>query len=162
MRKLIVLAGLVVIAGCARQAPDCGALEVRDAWVRAMPAGAGMTAGYMRVINPGEATVVVTGAQSAAFGKVTMHRTVINNGQVHMEPIDAISVPPDEAVVFKPGGRHLMLMQPQKSGLADDQVTMRLACGADHLRFTSDIRETAPHTGMGHQRGHDSGHRMGP
>lgn len=143
MRILLLLLATLVV-GCTQQAPDCGALEIGQAWVRAVPAGAGMTAGYLRLRNPGARDVRVTGFASEAVGRVAMHRTVSENGQTHMEPVSEVVVPAVGEVAFTPGGRHLMLFEAGQVPEVGGTVSLRLACGDAEHAFTTAVREQAP------------------
>lgn len=149
MRILILIATIFALVGCTREAPDCGALEVADAWVRAVPAGAGMTGGYLRLQNPGDTSVRVVGAESAAFGRVEMHRSVGNDGQMRMKPVQEVTVPSGGNMSFAPGDRHLMLFEPGEPIAAGDRVPMRLSCGNAHVAFKAEVRERAPDSGSG-------------
>lgn len=143
-RLVLMLVVAAALSACARQAPDCGALEVADAWIRAVPADAGMTAGYLVLRNPGSADVRVTGFGSKAFGRAQMHMTMAEHGQATMHHMDTITVPAGEPVAFAPGARHLMLFQPQIELAPGNSVPMHLACGDDRLAFIARVRTRAP------------------
>ncbi|MCE5232198.1 MAG: copper chaperone PCu(A)C [Mizugakiibacter sp.] len=117
-------AALLMIAAATAQA--AGRLTVEDAWIRAAPPGAMMLAGYMVLGNTGDAPVVVTAADSDAFGDVSMHRTIEENGVARMRPLERVAVAPGARVAFAPGGMHLMLMQPKRALRPGDKVAIRL------------------------------------
>jgi periplasmic copper chaperone A len=94
-------------AGTASDVP-----AVTDAWIRAVPPGAKMTAGYLTVHNPSAEPLVIVGVESPAFGSIEMHGTVVADGVARMRQQDTVTVAPGETVRFEPGGLHLMLMQP--------------------------------------------------
>ncbi len=85
-------------------------VAVSDAWVRWLPAGLPM-GGYMSLRNTGTRPLRLTGARSASFGKVMLHRSEVIGGMARMVHVDTITVPPGGSVRFAPGGYHLMLMQ---------------------------------------------------
>ena len=85
-------------------------VAVSDAWVRWLPAGLPM-GGYMGLRNTGTQPLRLTGARSASFGRVMLHRSEIIGGMARMAHVDTITVPPGGSVRFAPGGYHLMLMQ---------------------------------------------------
>jgi periplasmic copper chaperone A len=91
--------------------PAAEAAVVSEAWVRAVPPTARMTAGYLKLHNPGPDELVVVGAESPLFGSVEMHGTEIVDGVARMRHQERLSVPAGETVSFEPGGLHLMLMQ---------------------------------------------------
>jgi len=81
-----------------------------------------MLAGYCEIRNTGAEAVVVTGAQSASFDEVSLHETVQNKGRASMRLLDTVEIAPGEKVIFSPGGKHLMLVNPVKSLSAGEKV----------------------------------------
>ncbi|HEX7112759.1 MAG TPA: copper chaperone PCu(A)C [Mizugakiibacter sp.] len=137
---LLLMAGTVAHAG--------GRLTVEDAWIRAAPPGAMMLAGYMALGNTGDASVVLDAADSDAFGDVSMHRTVEEDGVARMRPLERVTVAPGQRVTFAPGGMHLMLMQPKRALHPGDRITIRLR-HADGTTTSVEfaVREDAPEVG---------------
>lgn len=146
VKAALLGAGVLALAACGRSAPDCGALAVEAAWVRAAPPGASMTAGYFIARNPGTAAVRVTGVASPDFQSAAMHRTKHSDGQMQMTPIEAFSVDPGGSYRFAPGGAHLMLHAPKQALQAGDTVNFELLCadGAGRLAFTATVRQRPP------------------
>ena len=104
---------MVSFTACAR---DC-APQVRDGWVRLPPPGMAMEdmammAGFGRIENHCPAPVTIVSASSAAFADTSLHETKIVDGISRMRPVPELRIAPDAAAVLKPGGLHLMLMQP--------------------------------------------------
>lgn len=139
-------AALLLVAGTVAHA--AGQLTVEDAWIRAAPPGAMMLAGYMALGNTGDAPVVLIAADSDAFGDVSMHRTVEENGVARMRPLERVSVASGQRVVFAPGGMHLMLMQPKRALHPGDRITIRLR-QADGTTISAEfvVREDASAAG---------------
>lgn len=148
--RLIILALAATLWGCSPEAPPPAApapapapsatpvtapavagLVVSDAWVRQVPPAARMTAGYLRVHNPGPAPLEIVGVESPQFGSIELHGTVMEDGVARMRHQDTVVIAPGETVSFEPGGLHLMLMQPvngvPSSGAVD--LTLVLADG---------------------------------
>ena len=127
MRLLPILSAvLVLLAGCAPEATDpapepasdapqaaatAGEPSVEGAWIRSVPPTSRMTAGYLRVHNPGPEPLVIVGAESPLFGAVEVHGTTMVDGVSRMRQQDSVTVAPGETASFEPGGLHLMLMQ---------------------------------------------------
>jgi copper(I)-binding protein len=86
---------------------------VRDGWVRLGPAGMPMMAGFGRIENHCPTPVTVTGASSPAFGSAQLHETKIVDGVNRMRAVPELRIAPDGVAVLKPGGLHLMLMEPR-------------------------------------------------
>ena len=58
--------------------------------------------------------VTIVGASSPAFGEVSLHETRIVDGVSRMRALPELRIAPGDSAVLKPGGMHLMLMQPQR------------------------------------------------
>lgn len=137
-----LLAGAMLLAWGAHAQE---ALQVEDAWIRAAPPGVSTTAGYMVLRNSGPATITLTGAESPDFGRLMLHRTVIEEGQARMVHQMAIPIAPGESVAFEPGGYHIMLMQPRKRFEAGDRVSVTLRFeGHEPLVLEVPVRKNPP------------------
>jgi len=82
------------------------------AWVRAMPPGMKMTAGFGTLRNAGSEPIEIRVFSSAEFGKVSLHRTEIVDGMSRMREVPSVQLAPGASVDLEPGGYHLMLMMP--------------------------------------------------
>ena len=107
------LLALLLAAGATQAAARECAPAMKDGWVRLPPAAMPMMAGFGRITNPCPAPVVIVSASSPAFGEVSLHETRIVDGVSRMRAIEQLRIAPDGAAIFKPGGMHLMLMQPR-------------------------------------------------
>lgn len=133
MMKAVFAGVLVLLAGSAR-AGECQP-RLRDGWIRLAPGTMAMPmlAGFGRIENPCAKPVAVVGAQSPAFGGVSLHRTSMADGMSRMRPVAELPIPAGGTAVLEPGGLHLMLMQPAspiKAGLKVP-VTFRLKDGRE-------------------------------
>ena len=117
---------LLSVAACARDR-DCMP-QVRDGWVRMPPgpmAGAmPMMAGFGRIENRCPMPATIVSASSPAFGDISLHETRIVDGVSRMRPVPDLRIAPDDAAVLKPGGLHLMLMQPRARLKAGSKVAV--------------------------------------
>ena len=113
---------LVALCGsaCAR---DC-VPQVRDGWIRLGPAGMPMMAGFGRIENRCPTPITITAARSAAFAETSLHETRILDGMSRMREVSELRVAPGDAAVLKPGGLHLMLMQPHAALKAGSRVAV--------------------------------------
>lgn len=93
------------------QAREC-APQMKEGWVRLPPAAMPMMAGFGRIANPCPMPVVIVSASSPAFADVSLHETRIVEGVSRMREVSELRIPSDDAATLKPGGLHLMLMQP--------------------------------------------------
>ena len=125
-------------------APACAGLEVRDAWIREAPPGAGMTAGYAQLLNRGSATLRIDGATSGFFGDASLHRTTLVNGSYVMEPVPVLEIPAGASVLLAPNGLHLMLMQPSRPLRAGERVPVSFSCGQNRTGIDFTVRADIP------------------
>ena len=105
---------------CAR---EC-APQVREGWVRLLPGGMPMQAGFGRIENRCAVPVTIVAARSAAYGSVELHETRIVDGVSRMRAVPELRIAPEGSAVLKPGGLHLMLMQPHKPLKAGSKVAI--------------------------------------
>jgi len=114
--------GLAVFFAAGGAAHAQGRLAVHDAWMRAMPPGATMAAGYATLSNDGDAPVTIITAQSDDFRSVTLHETIVSGDMSKMREVHRLVVAPGATVKLEPGGRHLMLMSPRHDIVAGGKV----------------------------------------
>ena len=108
--KLARLFALLLMAACA---PEPGPpLVVSDLEIMAPLPGRSMSAGYLLLENRSDAPINITRIESAGFGRVEMHETVIEDDVARMRRMTSLEVPARDAVRLERGGKHLMLMQP--------------------------------------------------
>lgn len=99
----------MALSACAR---DC-VPQVREGWVRLLPGGMPMHAGFGRIENTCATPVRIVAASSPAYGSVELHESRIVGGVSRMRAVPELRIAPDDSAVLKPGGLHLMLMQPR-------------------------------------------------
>lgn len=85
------------------------AIELSEAWIRALPPSQPVTAAYLSVTNKGEEVVDVTGAKIELAGRVEIHHTREVDGYMRMEKLSQLEVAPGSSLQMMPGGVHLML-----------------------------------------------------
>lgn len=102
---------LVSVGACARENGQC-APQVREGWVRLVPGGMPMHAGFGRIENSCTAPATIVSASSPSYGSVMVHESRIVNGVSEMRMLQELRIAPDDAAVLKPGGLHLMLGDP--------------------------------------------------
>jgi len=105
MLRFLLILGLLLPASAFAE------LEIVDAWIKNLPPSVPMRAGYMTIHNPGETAVTILSIRSDAFASIDIHRSVMQDGMMRMDPVTALSIAPGESLQLAPGGYHLM-MQP--------------------------------------------------
>ncbi len=104
---VMVLVG-AALAGCGEADPS-PRLQVEDAWAR--PARAGDTgAVYLTIRNTSRVADALLGAQSDAARAAEMHETQTAGNVAQMHAAHRLEIPAGNAVQFKPGGLHIMLV----------------------------------------------------
>lgn len=135
-RCFLILAGML-LAACSPPDVD-STLEFQEAWVRATPPGAMMTASFGRLINRTDASLEITAYTSPDYGDVSLHRTVIENGVSRMREAPELSIPPGGEIELAPGGYHLMLMLPTQASGQHERVVLYIE-EAGGRRFSFEI-----------------------
>lgn len=137
MKKIALLlcssafAGLLSWAGVVAAGDD--GLVLDDAWIRAMPPGMKMTAGFGQLRNTGPDAVELTAFTSPQFGDVSLHRTELEDGVSRMREIPALVIEPRATLALEPGGYHLMLMMPAAPLAAGQTVIVDMIAGDDRV-----------------------------
>ena len=125
-----------------------------DAWVRSVPPGAAVAAAYGRLVHQGDEPVTITSVTSSLGAVAQMHDIIADGDQRRMVGVDASTVAPGEALVFSPGGRHIMLMEFEQAPAEGDEIELcAVTQDGDTICTMAPVRRNAP--GSSH---HDSGH----
>ena len=107
--RIALLLLCLPLSACAR---DC-APQVKDGWIRLMPGGMAMQAGFGRIDNRCPMPATIVSASSPAYASVELHESKTVGGVSRMRAVPELRIAPDGAAVLQPGGLHLMLMQPK-------------------------------------------------
>ena len=113
-------------------------LDFADAWIRAVPPGMGMTAGFGTIRNTGAGDLEITAFASPEFGDVSLHRTEMSDGVSRMREVPSLPVPASSSVELAPGGYHLMLMKPLEALREGQPVTVEMTA-ADGRVFRFEV-----------------------
>lgn len=129
---------LACLSCCGAALAGQQALVFENAWVRAMPPGMKMTAGFGVLRNRGSSPIELTGFSSPQFGRVSLHRSETVDGVSRMREVATLRVGPGESVELTPGGYHLMLMAPGPNRAQAGSVTVLMHAG-DGRDFRFDL-----------------------
>ena len=130
--RCLLLAAMLACAAAPVSAagkPAACAPVVRDGWIRLLPGGMPMHGGFARIDNPCAVAQKITAVASDAYGDASLHETTLVNGISRMRALPALVVPAHGSVELKPGGLHLMLMDPKKPLKPGDHVVLRFSAG---------------------------------
>jgi len=124
---------------------DGPSTRVSHVWIREAPPGVDVLGGYFVLENLTKKPLSLTSVSSPDFGSVMMHQTVQQGSEESMQEVPKIDLPPHGSIEFKPGGYHLMLMQPKKNLGAGDTVTLMLAFSdGSELAILAPVRRDPP------------------
>ena len=130
--KTLVLKFLLLACLCTGEVLAAEAsLAIGDAWIREAPPGATVLAGYLRLDNRGDKTLVIGTIRSEDFERIELHRTVVDEGIARMVPVERLEILPGDSVSLEPGGMHLMLFNPARSLRQDDRVVFSVELAED-------------------------------
>ncbi len=101
-------------------------LEISDARIKNLPPTVPVRAGYMTIHNSSQMAVSIIAIRSDAFASVEIHRSVMQDGMMHMEPVGNLQIAPGASLQLAPGGLHLMMMQPVESSRPGDEIEIIL------------------------------------
>ncbi|HEX7964708.1 MAG TPA: copper chaperone PCu(A)C [Gammaproteobacteria bacterium] len=114
-------------------------------WIRQAPPGVSVLAGYFSIENLTDKPLTLTSVKSPDFGTVEMHESVSQGGTESMRQVGEVDIPALGSVEFKPGGYHVMLMQPKKNLFAGDMVSLTLAFSdGSELAILAPVRRDPP------------------
>lgn len=136
---LIILAIAILASGCATKTaapstPVSAGITIEHAWARpsSQMASGGMggmenltSAAYFTIRNDGPADRL-TDATGDIARSVEIHETKMDGGMAKMERLTGIDIPANGSVELKPGGYHIMLIQPVRELKAGDTFSITL------------------------------------
>jgi len=109
-RIFALLLALAIIGPAPAHEASVGGLTIDHPWGRPnlpnRPAAA-----YMEITNAGDAPDRLVAARSPDFGRVELHRSVMEEGIMKMRPVEGIDIPPGGSAALAPGGYHAMLFE---------------------------------------------------
>ncbi|MET0329211.1 MAG: copper chaperone PCu(A)C [Luteimonas sp.] len=147
-----VAAGLILaLAACQPAAPDAptpaanaadasAGIVVSDAWIRETPPNAAVAGGYL-TLRSGAADRLLA-VETAASASVEIHEMSHEGGMMRMRELpDGVELPAGVEVTLKPGGNHLMFIEPVEPVRAGQSIeaTLRFA-NAPEQTVTFDVR----------------------
>jgi len=97
-------------------------ITIINSYIRLMPPGVKMTAGYFLIDNKMNSDVTLIEASSSGFKTVEIHNTVKQGDIMKMIKQDSVIVKANSKLEFKPMSYHLMLIEPEKKFKKDDEV----------------------------------------
>ena len=130
-------------------------LTLESFWIRAMPPGQPMTAGYGTIINSSDGPTTILGASVTFADKVEFHETITVDDAVRMQPMESLTLEAGESLTLTPGGAHLMIMGVAAMPSEGSDVALCVQTGAEETCVEAPVVRQAPAaTDMHHHHAH--------
>jgi copper(I)-binding protein len=103
-----------------------GSITISGYWARMAVQVGGVSAAYMEIRSSAETDTLIR-AESSVANAVELHETTMNAGVMAMSPVPNMAVPPrGDALILKPAGLHVMLIDLKKPMVVGDFVDLDL------------------------------------
>ena len=114
-------------ASSADHAHELGKLRISDAWSKATPPNAKVAGGYFTVENRGGTADRLLRVESASAARVEIHEMSDVGGVARMREVtDGLPLPAGASTALKPGGFHLMFIEPKQPFVEGQSVQATL------------------------------------
>ena len=120
-------ATMLVAPAIAAEAP----VTFQDGWVREAPPTAKVVGAYVTIRNTSDREIVLQRVASPLFKEIQMHVTYREEGRMGMRQVKDFKIPAGQTLELKPGGAHLMLMQPTRALKSGDRLALAFDFGKD-------------------------------
>lgn len=117
---------LLTASSAAFAAGDAERVSVADPYVRLMPPGARTTAAFMVLKNGSDQDARLVAATSTAAKTVELHTHLNEGGVMKMRQVPGIDIKAKGETALKPGGFHIMLIDPTAPLKDGDAVALTL------------------------------------
>jgi copper(I)-binding protein len=143
MKRLVLL--FIPALALATAFADGPSARVSHVWIRVSPPGVGVDAGYLHLDNLTGKPLSLDAVTSPDFASVEIHQSIVKDGVESMQPVPKLDIPSQGGVDLKPGGYHLMLMNPRKNLFPGDTVSLSLSFSdGSELLILAPVRRDAP------------------
>jgi len=93
--------------------PAWAQVEIEKPWMRAPPPGSKLAAGYMTIRNKSASPDRLIGVSSPAATRVETHVHIKDGEILRMREVKGFDIPAKGTFELKPGGAHLMFVDPR-------------------------------------------------
>ena len=130
-----------------------GTIEIDHPQAPAPPPGAPSLAGYMTLVNTGDAPDRLLGATAAFAGAVELHSTTMDGDVARMRRLaDGIELPPGATVALVPNAAHLMFVDPVPGIAVGDTLPVTLEFErAGPVEVVFNVEDGVPAAPMDHE-----------
>ena len=141
MRKYIIFT-IVLVMGCPLWSDELalqvneGALILGKGYLRTMPPGQKVTAGFLTATNNSNVDCRIVSAESPLTERIEFHAHLHADGMIQMRPMKTVVVASGKTVRFEPGALHLMFFNINTRLVDGQTVPLQLNtdnCGSHSL-----------------------------
>jgi len=113
LRLFICLVSFTIMGTVQATEIKVGKIEIIDPYIRALPAGAPVTSGYLELHNEGHDADHLLSVQSKHASRIEIHEMRMEGEVMRMRLLpEGLELPEGKAISLKPGGYHLMIFNP--------------------------------------------------
>lgn len=144
-----------VLSTVARAEVAAPALQISDAWLRALPPGQPTAAVYLTVTNVSAQPQRIAAARSPLAQRVEFHNSQQIDGQWKMTQLPALELAPGRSLTLSPGGVHLMLFGLTQTPREGDKLAVDLQLpNGDWVQAQAEVRGFADDAHHNHHGAH--------
>lgn len=107
-------------------APSAGSLQIKKAWVRAVPPVSDDSAAYLTIENTGSSADTLESVSTPAAGVAALHRMTMHHEIMKMQALKSLALPAGKTVTMDPSGLHIMLEHLKSPLKAGDTIPLTL------------------------------------
>lgn len=130
----------VLLAGCGQ--PVTG-LSVNEGWVRALPPGKTVTAGFAELHNPTASDCAIVAISSPQAERVELHSSAMDEGVMRMRPMESPTIAAGSSLLLAPGGNHFMLFGLGEHAAHLERVELLLSTSCGDISAELPVRRSA-------------------
>ncbi len=106
--------------------PAAEVINVKDAYIRAMPPGQKVSALFLTLENTADTDHALLKASGDVSAAIELHAHTHENGVMKMGQVDQVAIPAGGVTALAPGGYHIMLIGLKKTLKPGDKVALQL------------------------------------
>ena len=124
---VVLAAGVCTAAGCGGGSVHAGDVVIAGAWSRPSPPGAHVGVMYLTLTSPHADRLLEVRVPASVAARAELHVTLTDAaGRMSMQRVAAVDLPARRTLEFRPGGRHIMLMDLAKPLARGDTLDVAL------------------------------------
>ena len=152
----VALAYLALFTPVSAHEVTAKGFKISHPWVRALPKGMTVTAGYAKITNTGKEADKLLSASMVGAEKAELHTTIMEGDVAKMRPLaEGLVIGPGETVELKTAGAHIMFLGVSKPLVEDSYMTGTLVfekAGKIDIEFA--VAAAAEGAAAGHEHHH--------